>query len=92
MRRPPLVMRIRIKSPDKNINLWLPLFIIFPLLAIILLALAPLALLAAIILLPFGMARMILAAPFVVGVLHAMRGLEVDVGQKDNESVLISVK
>jgi hypothetical protein len=92
MMRPPMVMRIRIKNNDKNINLWLPLFILFPLLLIILIVLAPFALLAAIILLPFGMARTILAAPFILCVIHAMRGLEVDIAQKNNENVLISVK
>ena len=92
MMRPPLVMRIRIKNNGTKINLWLPQCLLFPVLVIMLLVLAALALLAAIILLPFGMAKMILAVPLSICLMHAMRGLEVDVKEKDNESVLISVK
>jgi len=92
MNRPPMTMRIRIKNPKTKINLWLPLFLIFPFMAIFLLVLAPLALLTAIILLPFGYARSVLCAPAILGIFHAMQGLEVDVAQNDKESVLITVK
>ena len=93
MNRPPLMMRIRVKNHgSRGINIWLPLFLIFPFFLILIVALAPLALLAAIVLLPFGMARMLLIAPAMFGIFHAMRGLEVDVDEENKERVLISIK
>ena len=93
MKRPPLIMRVRIRNTDTKFGLWIPLFLIFPLVAILVIALAPLALLAALIVLPFGYARTVLCAPALFSVFCAMRGLEVDIvnGNKD-ESVLVMVK
>ena len=93
MNRPPLIMRIRIRNSDTKFGLWLPLFLIIPIVAILVIALAPLALLAALILLPFGYARTVLCAPALFSVFCAMRGLEVDIvnGHKD-ESVLVMIK
>jgi hypothetical protein len=86
-------MRIRIRNRDTKFGLWLPLFLIFPIVAILVIALAPLALLAALIVLPFGYARTVLCAPALFSVFCAMRGLEVDIvnGHKD-ESVLVMIK
>ncbi len=93
MIRPPLIMRIRIRNSNTKFGLWIPLFVIFPIVAVLMIALAPLALLAALIVLPFGYARTVLCAPALFSVICAMRGLEVDVvnGRKD-ESVLVLVK
>jgi len=92
MNRPPFLMRIRVNNEKTKINLWLPLFIIFFVVAVILLILAPLVLLAAVILWPFGWGKTLLAiVPAVFGCLCAMRGLEVDVEQ-GQEKVQISVK
>ncbi|MFC1920287.1 hypothetical protein ACFLYQ_01015 [Chloroflexota bacterium] len=91
MNRPPLLMRVRIANPQTKLNLWLPLFFIFPLVAIILLILFPLALLAALVLWPFGWGRILFVIPAVLTCLCAIRGLEVEVEQK-HERVLISVK
>jgi len=91
MNRPPYMMRLRIMNPEHKINLWLPLFLIFPLIVVILLILSPLALLAAIALFPFGWGRILLMIPAVLVILCYMRGLEVEVEDK-KERVLISVK
>jgi hypothetical protein len=93
MNRPPLIMRVRIRNNKTKFGLWIPLFLIFPIVAILMIALAPLALLAALIVLPFGYARTVLCAPAIFSVFCAMRGLEVDIvnGNKD-ESVLVMVK
>ena len=93
MNRPPLIMRIRIRNNNTKFGLWIPLFLVFPIVAILMIALAPLALLAALIVLPFGYARTVLCAPALFSVFCAMRGLEVDMvnGNKD-ESVLVLVK
>lgn len=93
MNRPPLIMRIRIRNRDTKFGIWLPLFLIFPVVAILLIAFAPLALLAALIVLPFGYARTVLCAPALFSVFCAMRGLEVDIANGDkDESVLVMVK
>ena len=93
MNRPPLIMRVRIRNADTKFGVWIPLFLIFPFVALLVIALAPLALLAALIVLPFGYARTVLCAPILFSVFCAMRGLEVDIvnGNKD-ESVLVMVK
>jgi len=94
MKRPPVIMKLRIDNRDKKINLWLPLFLIFPLIAIIAAAifiiLSPFLLIAAIVLLFFGWGRVLLLFfPVVLVCIFALRGLEVDVKQ-DREKVFIS--
>ncbi|MFC1901186.1 hypothetical protein ACFLYN_06300 [Chloroflexota bacterium] len=91
MNRPPYLMRLRITNPEHKINLWLPLFIILPFVAIILIVLLPLVLLAALVLWPFGWGRLLLVIPAVLTIICAIRGLEVEVEDK-SERVLISVK
>ena len=85
-------MRVKIKNQDTNFGIWIPLFIIFPILLIIFIALSPLILLTALILLPFGMARMVLCLPAIYTLFCAMKGLEVDVSKGNHETVLITVK
>ena len=96
MNRPPCLMRIYIDKPDRKMNIWLPLFIILPVIAIIMAAimliLAPLVLLAAAILWPFGWGKpLLIAAPLVLACLWALRGLEVNVSNS-HEKVNIAVK
>jgi hypothetical protein len=93
MNRPPLIMRIRVRNNNTKFGFWIPLFLIFPIVAVLVIALAPLALLAALIVLPFGYARTVLCAPALFSVFCAMRGLEVDIVKGDrDESVLVMVK
>ena len=93
MNRPPLIMRIRVRNNNTKFGFWIPLFLIFPIVAVLVVALAPLALLAALIVLPFGYARTVLCAPALFSVFCAMRGLEVDIVKGDrDESVLVMVK
>ncbi len=92
MNRPPYVMKVRVNNPNSKINLWLPLFLIYPLLAVILLVLLPLILIAAVVLLIMGWGKTLFIIPFAVfGCINAMRGLEVQIEQ-GQERVLISVK
>ena len=94
MNMPPTIMKFRIKSQNKGIGLWLPLFLIVPFFLVFLLALAPLVLLAALILWPFGWGKpLVLALPLIMNCLGALRGLEVDVDSKNkNERIQISFK
>jgi len=79
---PPLLMRLHIRDDQHHINLWLPLFLVWLLLAVILLALLPLLLIAALVLLIVGFGRLILLAPAVYRCLCALHGLRVDVNQR----------
>jgi hypothetical protein len=88
----PYLMRVRVSGENRGVNLWLPLFIIFPIVAVILLVLSPLMLLAAIILWPFGWGKTLVAIiPAVASCICAMRGLQVDV-EDGREKVNIWVK
>jgi hypothetical protein len=97
MNRPPYLMRVHIDQPDsKKINLWIPLFIVLPFIAIILLPfvliLAPFVLIAAIVLWPWGWGKpLLIAAPLVLTCLYALRGLEVNISNS-HEKVNIAVK
>jgi len=92
MKRPPCLMRIRINNRRRNINLWLPLFIILPIIFILLLILTPIILVAAAVLWYSGWGRpLLMAVPTALGCLCALRGLEVDF-KHNGERVYISIK
>ena len=91
MNRPPLLMRIRIESEDRNFGLWLPLFLLLPLALVVLIILSPLILIALFLLWPSGWglwALKVLKAAIVS--FWAVRGLEVDV-HNGREHVYVSV-
>ena len=92
MKRPPYLIRIHINNRSRNINLWLPLFIILPVIFIFLLILTPIILLAAVVLWYSGWGRpLLMTVPTALGCLCALRGLEVDF--KHNEArVYISIR
>jgi hypothetical protein len=91
MSRPPLWMRLRFQNQERHFGLWLPLFLLLPLALVVLIILSPLIIIALLILWPTGWAewavRVLGAAG---GVFHAMRGLEVDIKNRD-QFVYISV-
>ena len=95
MNFPPMIMKLIISPQGKRgINLWLPLFIIFPIVFVIgfilFLLLLPIMLIASVILWRFGWVKLsILSFPAVIGCLSALRGLKMDVNQ-GRERVLIS--
>ena len=92
MNRPPYLMKVRVNNPDSKFNLWLPLFLIYPLLAVIMLVLLPLILVAAIVLWLMGWGKTLFIVLFAVfSCINAMRGLEVHV-EEGQEKVLVSVK
>lgn len=92
MKRPPYLIRIHINNRNHNINLWLPLFIILPIIFILLLILTPLILVAAVVLWHSGWGRpLLMTAPATLGCLYALRGLEVDFKQNE-ERVYISIR
>lgn len=92
MNWPPLLMRLRVYDRRHRIGLWIPLFLLFPIVLAIAIILTPLVLIAVILLWPFGWGRPALVlGPTVARCLCALRGLEVDV-KEGKELVLISFK
>ncbi len=92
MKRPPYLMRVRVKNQDRKINLWIPLFIIFPLIIILLVIMSPFILLATAALWYFGWGKpLLMIVPAALGCLCALRGLEVNVN-RNGKGLLISVK
>jgi len=80
MNLPPLLLHLRIPSKEGFVGLWLPWFLIYPVLLVLMLVALPIVLVLAIILLPMGKARpMVMAGPYVWRLLFVMRGLKMDI-------------
>ena len=89
---PPSILRLRIHNKQHNFSLWLPLFLLWPLLLVLGLLLLPLLLIAAVILSYRGWGiPLLLAGPAIFGLLCALRGLKVEIGQ-NSEQVFISLQ
>ena len=92
MNRPPMFLGLRFGKRDGKFRLWLPLFILFPFLVVILLLMVPFLLLAALVLWSFGWGKpFLLFIPVLLNLLWALRGLEIDINDK-GEKVFISIK
>jgi hypothetical protein len=94
MKCPPYLMHVRIKNRDRKINLWIPLFIILPLILILLIIMSPFILIATAILWCFGWGKpllILMIVPAALACLCALRGLEVNVN-RDGKGLLVSVK
>jgi hypothetical protein len=91
MKRPPMLMHMRIEGERRRFGLWLPLFLLLPLALVVFIILSPLILVAAIILWPSGWGkRALLSLRAAVEVFWSMRGLSVDV-HSGRQCVSISV-
>ena len=91
MKRPPMLMHLRIRGEEKGFGLWLPLFLLLPLALVVFIILSPLILIAVLVLWPSGWGKralLILRAAFEV--FCSMRGLRVDV-RSGHQCVYISV-
>ena len=89
---PPLVMRLRVVNQQSNFGLWLPLLLLYPFLLVFLLVGQALAIVAFLLLWPFGWGKAILLAiPYLCRVICALRNLEVDVENK-RETFFVSFK
>jgi hypothetical protein len=79
MNRPPLIMRIRIQNPDHKFGLWLPLFLLLPLVLVVFIILSPLILIGFLVLCCMGWGKVALRLPGAIWrVFCATRGLRVD--------------
>jgi hypothetical protein len=91
MNYPPVLLRLNI-SGKRRFSLWLPLFLLWPVAAAVAIVLAPLVLLAALILRPFVWGKLLLlSGPMLFGVLCALRGLELELNQ-GNRLMLVSFR
>ena len=80
MNWPPLLLHLRIPSKEGFVGLWLPWFLVYPVLLLLMLIAFPFILIAAIFLVPAGRARpLLLAGPYIWRLLFSMRGLKMDI-------------
>jgi len=80
MKRPPMLMHMRIQGEGRGFGLWLPLFLLLPLALVVFIILSPLILVGAIVLWPSGWGkRALFTLKAAVEVFWSMRGLKVDV-------------
>jgi len=87
---PPSILRVRIQNRRRRFGLWLPLFLIWPVIMVLGLVLLPLLLICAVFLWPFGWGRLLLfGGPVIFSLLCALRGLKVEVNQSSGQ-VLVS--
>jgi len=85
----PSMLRLRIHNQRQHFGLWLPLFLIWPLVLILGLALWPQLLIGAIIFWKKGWSKLLLlGGPAIFRFLCTLRGLKVDV-KNPSEQVLI---
>jgi hypothetical protein len=86
---PPCLLHVRIHNEEHHFGVWLPLFLAWLILAVLLLSLLPLFILLLIIAFPFGWGEFMLQlGPRLYNILCALRGLKVDV-VKTSEKVEI---
>ena len=86
MKRPPLLMHLRFRNEHKDtgFGLWLPLFLLLPLVLVVFLILSPLILIALLVLWPTGWSwRAIRALGAAGDMFCSLRGLNVNVKSRD---------
>ena len=91
MKRPPMLMRVRIQGEHRGFGLWLPLFLLLALALVLFIILSPLILIAIIVLWPIGWGKkalLFLLTAFEV--FCSIRGLKIDI-QNRQQCVFISV-
>ncbi len=89
----PMIMKIHIEERGKKgIRLWLPMFLIWILLAVVLVVLSPIFLLAGIVAWFRGYGKVFLFAfPMLFSVLWAMAGLRIDIEDEGKKIQFIAV-
>jgi len=92
MKYPPLIMRLRIINDKKSLRLWLPIFLLYPFLLVLALVAEILALVAFLLLWPFGWGKtLLLTIPYLSRVICNLRELEVDI-QNKQETFFVSFR
>lgn len=84
---PPCLLHLRIHNEQHHFGLWLPLFLAWLILAVLILALLPIYLILLLVCWPFGWGEfMLLIGPRIYTILCALKGLKVDI-DRANEQV-----
>jgi len=90
MKRPPMLMHVKIRGDGRGFGLWLPLFLLLPLALAVFIVVSPLILISILVFWPRGWRKRalhIFGAAFEI--LCSMRDLKVDV-QSDHHYIYIS--
>ena len=91
MKRPPMLMHVKVRGESRGLGLWLPLFLLIPLALTVFIILSPLILIAVIVLWPSGWGkRALLVLWTALEIFCSIRGLKVDIRNRQ-QYVLISV-
>jgi len=92
MKWPPYLMQLKVHSPKHVFSIWLPLFIIGPIVLIFVLVLfliaLPFLLLSLMFTWEFDYWQYIKKAPLFVNLLFSLRGLQVDVEDREQHFVI----
>ena len=89
---PPCLMHVRIHNEEHHFGLWLPLFLAWLILAVLLLALLPVFLILLIVALSFGWGEfMLLLGPRFYNILCALRGLKVEIDRTNDKVEVLFV-
>jgi len=87
---PPSILRVRIHKQRRRFGLWLPLFLIWPVVLVLGLVVWPLLLICAVVLWPSRWGRpLLLGGPAIFALLCALRGLEVEVKQPLEQTLVL---
>lgn len=86
---PPAILRLRLRNDERRIRLWIPLVLLWPVVAAALLLGMPLAVLAAAFSWHRGWGRpILLAGPLLLYLLASLRGLRLDLASGDGRLFL----
>jgi hypothetical protein len=90
MKRPPMLMHVKIRGERRGFGLWLPIFLLLPMVLAVFIIVAPLILIAIPIFWPSGWRKRALHIfGAVFEVFNSVRGLKVDI-QGDHHCIYIS--
>ena len=91
MKLPPILLHLQIPVGGGFFGLWLPWFLVYLLLLIVMLIAIPFVIVLTIIFLTFGKSRpLILIWPYVWRLLFNMKGLKVDI-QQNNRKIMFNL-
>lgn len=89
MSRPALMLHLKFPTDGGCRGLWLPLFLVYPVLLVLSLIVLPFLLLAALCMWPLGSARTpLLVLPYIWNLVFKTRGLTVDVSQPGRDILI----
>ena len=87
---PPSILRVRIHNQRWHFGLWLPLFLVWPFVLVFGLVLWPILLVSTAVFWGKGWGKLVLlGGPALLGLLCAMRGLNVEVKQPSEETLIL---